>query len=212
MRFGVDEAGRGPVLGSMFVACVRADPTTLPDGIDDSKRLTPPRRESLAAALNADDRISVAVEAVTADEIDDPETDLNALTIDAAARAIDRVAANGLSGVVDACDTDVARFGRRVAAATSTEASIEARHRADEQYTLVGAASVVAKVARDAHIDDLAAEYGPLGSGYPGDPNTRKFLREYVDEHGVLPPFARASWKTSRDVLAAAEQSSLGAF
>jgi len=58
--FGVDEAGRGPVLGSLFVACVRADPTVLPPEIDDSKRLSPGRRETLAADIHADDRIAVA--------------------------------------------------------------------------------------------------------------------------------------------------------
>ena len=114
MRFGVDEAGRGPVLGSLFVACVRADPADLPAGIDDSKRLSSARRKALAAELRADDGISTAVVEVTPDEIDDPGIDINALTVAAAAEAIERVVEDGLSGVVDACDTDAARFGRRV--------------------------------------------------------------------------------------------------
>ena len=77
------------------------------------------------------------------------------------------------------------------------------------------AASIVAKVRRDALIDALDpeyAEYGPIGSGYPSDPQTRSFLRAYVDETGELPPCARASWSTSEDVLAAAEQSALSEF
>ena len=212
MRFGVDEAGRGPVLGSLFVACVRADPAVLPEAIDDSKRLSPARREALAADLQGDDRVSTAVVEVTASEIDDPETDINALTAAAAAGAIDEVAEDGLAGIVDACDTDAARFGRRVTAATELEVEITAEHGADESHALAGAASIVAKVARDAHIDRLAEEYGSMGSGYPSDPNTREFLREYVREHGDLPPFARASWKTSRDVLDAAAQSTLASF
>ena len=212
MQFGVDEAGRGPVLGSLFVAAVRADSDDLPAGIDDSKRLSPARREALATDLRADSQVTIAIEEVPVDAIDDPETNLNALTVAAAARAIDRVVENGLSGVVDACDTDAARFSRRVAAATTADVSIAAEHGADESHNIVGAASIVAKVARDAHIADLAAEYGALGSGYPSDPNTREFLREYVGERGELPPFARASWRTSRDVLNAAEQSALAEF
>lgn len=211
-RFGVDEAGRGPVLGSMFVAAVRADPTDLPADVDDSKRLSPARRETLANTLREDDRIALAVEEVTPNEIDDLETDLNALTVAAMANAIDRVASKGGSGVVDACDADAARFGRRVAATTTAMVAIEAEHGADESHQIVGAASVVAKVVRDAHVADLAAEYGSIGSGYPGDPNTRKFLRDYVHEHDALPPFARASWQTSQDVLNAAEQSALAEF
>ena len=210
-RFGVDEAGRGPVLGSLFVACVSADPATLPAGIDDSKRLSPTRREALAAELRADERVSLAVSEVTPEEIDDAGTTMNALTVEAMAETIDRVAPD-YAGVVDACDTDAARFGRHVTSETTAEVEITAEHGADESHEIVGAASVVAKVARDDHVAELAAEHGSVGSGYPSDPATRTFLREYVRTHGDLPPFARASWQTSRDVLAAAAQSELVDF
>lgn len=225
--FGVDEAGRGPVLGSLFVACVRADPAVLPANIDDSKQLSPARREALATELRDDDRIAVAVREVTPSEIDAPDTDLNALTIEAGAAAIDSVAnagtdvdgtavdeptTEGMAGVVDACDTDAARFGRRVREATTADVGITAEHGADEAYDLVSAASVVAKVARDAHVADLADEHGSVGSGYPSDSTTRDFLAAYVREHGDLPSFARRSWKTSREALAAAEQSALAEF
>jgi ribonuclease HII len=224
--FGVDEAGRGPVLGSLFVACVRADPAALPADIEDSKRLSTGRRETLAAELHADDRIAIATREVTPTEIDAPDTDLNALTIKAAGAAIDSVAsagtdtgtaadgtaADGPAGVVDACDADAERFGRRVREATTADVEITAEHGADGAYDLVGAASVVAKVARDAHIGALADEHGPVGSGYPSDPTTREFLARYVREHGDLPSFARRSWKTSREALAAAEQSALAEF
>ncbi|MUV90133.1 ribonuclease HII, partial [Halapricum sp. CBA1109] len=49
MRFGVDEAGKGPVLGSMFAAAVRADPADLPADVGDSKTIDAERREELAA-------------------------------------------------------------------------------------------------------------------------------------------------------------------
>ncbi|EMA48468.1 ribonuclease HII [Halococcus morrhuae DSM 1307] len=208
--FGVDEAGRGPVLGSLFVACVSADATALPDGTDDSKRLAPARREALAAELRADERVTIAVSEVTPTEIDDGR--LNGLTVAAMADAIDRAVPTGESGIIDACDTDAERFGRRVRAETATDVELAAEHGADESHEHVGAASIVAKVARDAHVADLAAEHGAIGSGYPGDGTTREFLREYVREHGGLPPFARASWKTSRDVLEAADQSALADF
>ena len=67
-------------------------------------------------------------------------------------------------------------------------------------------------MARDDHVASLAETYGAVGSGYPSDSATREFLREYVSEHGELPDCARASWKTSEDVLAAAEQSALDYF
>jgi ribonuclease HII len=215
MPFGVDEAGKGPVLGAMFAAAVRADPAVLPEGIDDSKALTPSRRETLAAALRDDDRVAVGVAQVDPERIDDPETDMNALTVAVQAAAIDRVAAAGDSGVVDAGDTNADRFGRRVADRVAAAVSVTAEHGADETHDLVGAASVVAKVARDEHVAAIADGldgYDSVGSGYPSDQRTRAFLRSYVDEHGELPACARASWQTSRDVLAAAEQAALGEF
>jgi ribonuclease HII len=89
---------------------------------------------------------------------------------------------------------------------------VESRHGADESDVVVGAASIVAKVDRDAAVAALAEEYGEVGSGYPSDPTTREFLREYVAETGDLPACARRSWQTCADLLAAADQSALDDF
>ncbi len=137
---------------------------------------------------------------------------MNTLTVDGQAEALSAVARDGLSGTVDAGDTDAARFGRRVADAVDTDVAVTAEHGADETDSLVGAASIIAKVARDTHVADLAEEYGDVGSGYPSDPTTRAFLADYVDRHSELPACARRSWSTCDDVLAAAEQASLGDF
>ncbi|MDS0278545.1 ribonuclease HII [Halomicroarcula sp. S1AR25-4] len=211
MRFGVDEAGKGPVLGSMFAAAVRADPAALPDGVGDSKGIAPDRRERLDESIRkvAD---AVAVAEIPVERIDDPETDMNTLTVAAHGEALAGVATDGLSGTVDAGDTDAERFGRRVAGRVDATVTVDAEHGADETDPLVGAASIVAKVARDAHVTALSAAYGAVGSGYPSDPTTRAFLADYVDEHGTLPDCARASWSTCEDVLAAAEQATLGEF
>ncbi|PSQ50751.1 ribonuclease HII [Halobacteriales archaeon SW_6_65_15] len=196
--FGIDEAGKGPVLGSMFAAAVRvADARLLPAGIDDSKRLAPEQRQSIAAELRDDDRVAVAVAEIPVARIDDPETDMNTLTVTAHAEAA--------AGVVG--DPAVAGDGAGA-------------HGADEEHAVVGAASIVAKVARDAHVADLADQYaetygepfGDLGSGYPSDPNTREFLETFVAEHGRLPDCARRSWSTCEDVLAEHQQSGLADF
>ncbi|AJF26075.1 ribonuclease HII [Haloarcula sp. CBA1115] len=211
MRFGVDEAGKGPVLGSMFAAAVRADPAALPDGVGDSKDIRPERRERLAGDIR-ESADAVGIAEIPVERIDADGTDMNTLTVDGQAEALSAVARDGLSGTVDAGDTDAARFGRRVADAVDTDVAVTAEHGADETDPLVGAASIVAKVTRDAHVADLAEEYGDVGSGYPSDPTTRAFLADYVDRHGELPACARRSWSTCDDVLAAAEQASLGDF
>ncbi|AHF98954.1 ribonuclease HII [Halostagnicola larsenii XH-48] len=224
-QFGVDEAGKGPVFGSMFAATVCVDDLErLPEGIADSKRLTAGRREELAQTLRETDGVHVGVAEISTARIDDPDTNMNALAVDAHASAIEDATASlvdenqdqnentAISGLCDACDTDADRFARRVSAACSLEASIDARHGADDDSDLVGAASIIAKVERDAHVADLAAEYGEIGSGYPGDPTTRAFLESYVEKTGELPPFARESWSTCADVLAAASQTTLEGF
>ena len=221
-QIGVDEAGKGPVLGPMVAAAVRAEEGDLPGEVGDSKQLTAATRESIAAELRDAPGVEVGVGVVTTDEIDDPETDMNSLTVAAQVRALGDVATDGDHALVDAGDVSESRFARRVAdgvadAGTDTEGGVAidvtAEHGADESNPLVGAASVVAKVERDSRIDALDEEYdGDIGSGYPSDPTTREFLADYVDRHGELPACARASWATCEDVLAAAEQADLGAF
>lgn len=209
MRVGVDEAGKGPVLGSMFAAAVRADPADLPEGVGDSKGIPAQRRERLAADVRAA-ADTVALAEVAVERIDDPDTDMNELTVLAHAEALGEAAAPDDEAVVDAGDTNAVRFERRVE--NRAPPAVRAEHGADEAHAIVGAASIVAKSAREAHVADLTAAYGDVGSGYPSDPTTRSFLREYVDEHGSLPACARETWQTSRDVLAARDQASLGEF
>ena len=211
MRFGVDEAGKGPVLGSMFAAAVRADPAALPEGVGDSKDIAPDERERLYDAIRsvAD---SIAIAEIPVSRIDDPETDMNTLTVEAHTQALSEIAREGLAGTVDAGDTDADRFGRRVAERVEPAIELTAEHGADESDPLVGAASIIAKVARDSHVAALGEQYGDIGSGYPSDPTTREFLADYVEENGDLPECARISWSTCTDVLAAAEQSTLDGF
>ncbi|MFC6903695.1 ribonuclease HII [Halalkalicoccus tibetensis] len=211
--FGIDEAGKGPALGPMIAACVSVpDGSVLPEGIDDSKRLAPAKREALAEALHGDDRIAVGLAAIEPARIDDPGTDMNSLTVAAHAEAARQVVEAGMEGVCDAGDVDAARFVRRVSEGLPEGVSLSGEHGADETHRVVGAASVVAKVERDRRIRELEAEYGEVGSGYPSDPRTREFLEEYVGEYGELPACARSSWKTCTDALAAAEQGTLAEF
>lgn len=211
MEFGVDEAGKGPVLGSMFVAAVRADPGALPDDVGDSKGIEPTRRQELEGTIRETAAAFEVVE-IPVERIDDPDADMNELTVTGHGNALDAVAEDGLSGYADAGDTNAVRFERRVKDHLDCEVDLRAEHGADETYPIVGAASILAKVARERHVNWLAAEFGEIGSGYPSDPTTRDFLESYVREHGELPACARKSWQTSRDVLRALDQSSLSDF
>jgi ribonuclease HII len=237
---GVDEAGKGPVLGPMVAAAVLAAPSSLPADVDDSKRLAPARRESIAGAIRGSDAVAVGVAFVEPAEIDRPDTDMNTLTVRGQARAVRAALGGGGGGtaddgapdepvrvVADAGDTSETRFARRLGEFVEGDGEaesaidglpavdVEAFHGADETDPVVGAASVVAKVARDARmaaLDDRYPAYDGVGSGYPSDPTTRSFLRAHVADHGDVPDCARRSWATCDDVLAAAEQSGLDDF
>ena len=250
MYLGVDEAGKGPVLGPMVAAAVLAAPSSLPADVDDSKRLSPERREAMAETIRDSGRVAVGVAFVEPTEIDRPDTDMNTLTVRGQARAVRAALAESeefaagerpegpVRVVADAGDTSEARFARRLGefveaggdsdgddpsgdgtederAAALSAVDVEAFHGADEADPVVGAASVVAKVARDARmaaIDDRYPAYDGVGSGYPSDPTTRSFLCAYVADRGDVPDCARRSWATCDDVLAAAEQSGLDEF
>ncbi|WP_420028538.1 ribonuclease HII [Halorussus lipolyticus] len=210
----------------MFAAAVQVpDEEVLPDDVDDSKKLTAERREDMAARFREDDRISVAIAEIPVARIDGDE-DMNTLTVAAHAEAVVGLLGEGglpdrtPEGIADAGDTSEARFAHRVADRVPDEIDLTAQHGADEDHAVVGAASVVAKVERDAHVSALADQYrdefgerfGELGSGYPHDSATREFLESFVAEQGCLPDCARRSWSTCEDVLAEAEQSGLGDF
>ncbi|KUK60999.1 MAG: Ribonuclease HII [Methanoculleus marisnigri] len=196
MICGVDEAGKGSVLGPMVVAAVgcRAteDLAALP--IRDSKVLRPKQREALYQILFRD--FSIAIVTIDAAGIDDARS---RMTMNTCVAELHAEALTGLrpeSAYVDACDVNAERYGRTVAAYLDFPCEIVAEHRADARHKIVGAASVVAKVTRDRAIQELSEQYGKIGSGYPSDPTTIEFLRGYIREYGDPPPCARRSWKT----------------
>lgn len=199
---GVDEAGRGPVLGPMVVAAVRGDRAELSDlGVDDSKALEPGARERL------DEAIRGVAEAVAVEVLDPAAVDeavrgpgLNALEVEAFARACKRAEAEAV--VADACGPDADAFRRDLARQLPPGVAVEAAHGADASDPAVGAASIVAKVRRDAAVEALADEVGrDVGSGYPSDPATRAFLEDWVEERGELPPGTRATWGTAEELV-----------
>ncbi|WP_415487178.1 ribonuclease HII [Candidatus Hikarchaeum yamanae] len=207
---GVDEAGKGPVIGSMFVVAARVQSEEdLPDDVVDSKKITARRREEIADKLVEVESFSMSAQEVTIEEIDRPDSNMNILTAEAHARAISEIAENGDYIYVDAADVNPERFARRVLDGLNVEVQIISEHRADQKYPIVSAASILAKVARDSHVSDLARTYEDIGSGYPSDSRTIDFLERYILENGTLPNCARKSWKTSKDIMGRNAQKSI---
>lgn len=198
---GVDEAGKGAVVGSMFVSAVDFDDVDF--GVPDSKRITPSEREGLAERIR--NSCTVAITEVTAEEVDEyvSEGRMNDLMVEAHGRALEKLDSTG-EAIADASDVSAERFTRRVSERVGDQYEIESEHQADETHDCVGAASVLAKVERDSHIADYDA-----GSGYPGDGDTVDFLHRHAPDY---PPSVRESWSTSERILKKKRQSGLGDF
>ena len=212
MICGVDEAGKGSVLGPMVVAAVGVtSEDILADlGVKDSKQLTAKERERLYTIIRK--RCRVAIVKLDAQEIDAVRQDmtLNAAIARAHAQVITKLLP--ACAYVDACDVNTFRYGEMVKNHLERPCEIVSEHHADEKFLVVSAASIIAKVTRDRAISTLAKKYGDIGSGYPADPVTIRFLNAYIDEHRIPPPIARKSWKTVSAILAKKTQSSLGDF
>ena len=102
---------------------------------------------------------------------------------------------------VDACDPNADRFGRRLEALTGMGTRIVSRHKADRDFPVVSAASVVAKVRRDAALATLQRTAGEaIGSGYPSDPETQRCVERHARDGGRVPPWMRRSWETVQRV------------
>jgi ribonuclease HII len=207
MICGVDEAGRGPCFGPLVVAgiLVENDAELVRIGVNDSKQLTPKKREQLAPQIT---RLATKYELIIlpATDIDDlrKTMTINQLEVFAFSKIIEKLKPDIC--YVDAADVNEERFGRDILSHLSFKPQMISRHKADEMYPIVGAASILAKVTRDDHVRRIAQELEPklnlpFGSGYPADPVTKKFLETWVSRFGSLPPYVRRSWETCQKLM-----------
>ena len=168
---GIDEVGRGPLAGPVVAAAVILDPQAVPDGLDDSKNLTPARREDLFEII-ARSALAIAVASATAVEID--TINIRQATLLAMRRAVAGLPVQPLSVLVDGNDPPVL--------ACSCESIIGG----DALVASIAAASIVAKVTRDAMMARLCQRYPAYGfsahAGY-GTPQHRAALHA----HGPCP-------------------------
>lgn len=209
---GIDEAGKGPVIGTMCVAGVMIGEDKLhligELGLKDSKKLTPKKREFF------DGQIRKIVDGlfileITASQIDELRTimTMNEIMVLCHARVLENLKPD--YAFVDAADVNEERFGRNVQKTCGHQVMVTARHKADVIYPIVAAASIIAKVRRDCAIAVLHDRVGDFGSGYPSDPKTIRFLHDWFSEHRSFPDWVRHSWKTTKNIISASAQTTL---
>ncbi|MCD4703515.1 MAG: ribonuclease HII [Methanosarcinaceae archaeon] len=205
---GIDEAGKGPVIGPMCIAGVRIDESKVHIlknlGVVDSKRLSPKKREQFASQIikYADDHFVFVVSPLQIDELRNIMS-MNDIMVIGFTRVLEKLTPD--RAFVDAADVNAERFGKRLLTEYSKidqehadGLEIVSEHKADDTYPIVSAASILAKVRRDELIEEIKKEVGvDFGSGYPSDPKTKDFLAKWVKEHDHFPDFVRHSWKTA---------------
>ena len=202
---GIDEAGRGCVIGPLVVAGVLMKQENLPAlmqlGVKDSKLLTAKKREALFPEILQLAEAHVVLQVLPA-EID------RAVKSQRKLHKLNRLEAQTMGQIVtalkpevvyiDAADVLEERFGQHVSEASEFKTSIISEHKADRTYPVVSAASILAKVTRDREVAALREQFGDFGTGYLTDPKTGKFLNSWLKGHAEYPDCVRKSWKPAK--------------
>ncbi|HEX2107481.1 MAG TPA: ribonuclease HII [Nitrososphaera sp.] len=201
---GVDEAGRGSIIGPLVVAGISIRESKIAllreIGVKDSKALNPKVRARLFG------EIMKVIDSVCIHKIDPVEVDgsvsfkgLNRLEARTMASVINNIEADEV--YVDCCDVNPQRYREYMEFHLTCKPKLYSLHHADVINTVVSAASIIAKITRDKEIQRICNTYGSIGSGYPSDQRTMCFIRDWVVKHGSAPEFARKSWKPLRMML-----------
>ena len=195
---GIDEAGRGCLIGPMAVCglCLHKEreKEIQKIGVKDSKQLSPKKREYLVALIH-EIAHSVHVVLVSPWEID--RENLNVLTMKKSVEIINKLTPDSIYLDVPSSGKGIQKYCRTIHEMVhQKQLRIYGENKADQNYPVVSAASIIAKVTRDREIRKLHQIYGNFGSGYPSDPKTRKFAQQFLAEGQALPPIIRTKWST----------------
>jgi len=216
---GVDDAGRGPVIGPMVLAgCLVNDELQSEFkkmGVKDSKQLTSKRSAFLADVIRekAED-FEVAI--VYPDEIESNNTNgtkLNEVEAIACAQIINRInkGYGKMRVVLDCPSTGINKWKDFLKTKIDDLSNLEVvcEHKADVNHVAVSAASIIAKDVREKEMAILKEKYGhEIGSGYSSDPNTRRFLEKHAKKYQDDGLF-RKTWITWKNASANLEQKKL---
>ena len=198
---GIDEAGRGPVIGSMIMAGVMIEEGDehLLEGSKDSKMLAHSVRLELDKKIKENTRyliIEISPQQID-DALADPDMNLNWLEAKGQAELINKLKPD--KAIIDCPSPNLIAYGAYIRdLLDNKDIELIVEHKADEKYITSSAASILAKVRREEIVSELKKKYGEIGSGYPSDPNTKKFIAENWDKHSKI---FRKSWSTYKKVV-----------
>ena len=183
LKLGIDDAGRGPVIGPMILSGVLIDDKTEKEfkklGVKDSKQLTEKRREFLADIIR-EKAETFEVVIISPEEIDRANKEgikLNEDEAIACARIINKInkGYKELKVVLDCPSTSLVKWKEYLESKIKNPSSlnISCEHKADKNHISVSAASILAKSVREKEVFKLKEKYGSeMCSGYNSDPKT----------------------------------------
>ncbi len=214
---GCDEAGRGCIIGPLVIAVVSVDTEKEKElkaiGVRDSKELSQKKREELAEKIEeiAKDIVVFKVGPCKIDTFRKQGVDLN--RIEAMKFADGLRILKPQKAFIDAPDTNLPKFTAFMEKLVGGDVKIIARHKADRDFPVVSAASIIAKVEREAEIGKLKNEHGDFGTGYTSDEKTMEWLRNWLKSNKNFPEgLVRKSWVTHKTLIGEKEQKSLGSW
>ena len=219
---GIDEAGRGPVIGPMIIAAVLTKEKIIKElkkiGVKDSKKITPKKRELLKKIIEEKTKYNIKVE-FKPKEIDEAlnseKMNLNKLEAKGTATLINKIIEYLIKQkkqetikkikriTIDLPSNNEQKYLEEIKEFLKKETKkileenkikIHLEHKADEKYIEVSAASIIAKVERDKKIEEIKKNIKKdIGSGYPSDPKTKKFLEKHSKEEKK---YIRKTWSS----------------
>lgn len=196
---GIDEAGRGCVIGSLFIAgFLILESDEIIDrlnslGVNDSKLLLPKKRDVLAKEIMkiGNDCKVLKIQPKFLDKFS-----INDLEIQYSAKLVSLFSPDRVYMDVPASGAGIKRYCGSVASLCSADAKMIGGNNMDSSNVLVASASILAKSEREKHIKILKKKYGDFGSGYPSDPKTIIWLRWWKKNKGEWPTIVRKKWRT----------------
>ena len=199
---GIDDAGRGSMLGPLVIAGISIDKRKLRKlsslGVKDSKKLSPKSREYLyKQIIEISDDYYIAKIYPKSIDANVKKHCLNGLEAKYMAKVVSEL--NPDTSYVDSCDVNPKRFGLEISQLSNNH-KIRSYHHADSRFVIVSAASILAKVTRDKAIEKLRKKHD-LGSGYPSDSKTVRFVTTYYKTNRIMPSFVRKSWKPVQQIV-----------
>ena len=207
---GIDEAGRGPVIGPMTIGGAVIDSARLNElealKLRDSKKIARNVRTEIFGSLGN----FLDGSRVISFEPEELRQNLTQIELNAIVDLIEEFKPGEVYIDAPVPPSAIPAFVELIRKRVSYEnLKIVAKNKADDIFPIVSAASILAKVTRDNAVEALWKVHGDFGWGYPAEPKTENFLRSCYESTGSFPDCVRLRWGTVQRIIGEVQQKSL---